>query len=221
MGNKHLSNGLVPSIEERHEWQSFLGLLPALDVSAVDPVLHQRCLAAAWQLRRRSRISRSALLRASGLEFQSSTLEFDLLLALLVRDEVLEPIVSSPFCFRVCASNWTDPESAYAADERPGLIGAVQQEQSERLRILDELAHCLRRPALREERARAIRAEIARLHEIYEATWLELANAVGGHCAEAIRNSIEHSMEPVRQQLELPLGEQKNSDLEGEGRCNK
>jgi hypothetical protein len=186
-----------------------------------DPVLHQRCLAAAWQLRGRSRISRSAWLRASGLEFQGPSLEFDLLLASLVRDEVLEPIVSDPFCFRVCASDWTDPESAYGADEPPALLGAVQQEPSERLRILGELAHCLRRPTLREKRARAIRAEIARLHQMYEATWLELANAVGGRCAEAIRNSIERSMEPVRRQHELPLGEQKNSEIEGEERCNK
>jgi hypothetical protein len=188
------------------------------DVNAVAPVLHQRCLAAAWQSRGRSRISRSALLRASGLEFRGSSLEFDLLLASLVRDEVLGPIVSSPFCFRVCESNWT---SAYAADERPAPLGTVQQEQSERLRILDELAHYLRRPTLREKRARAIRAEIARLHQMYGATWLELANAVGGHCAEAIRNSIEQSMELVRQQLELPPGEQKNSELEGDERCKK
>jgi hypothetical protein len=73
---------------------------------------------------------------------------------------------------------------------------------------------------LRAKRARAIRAEIAGLREIYEAAWLEPANAVVGR-AEAIRNSIEHSMELVRQQLELRLGEQKNSEIEGEERCKK
>jgi hypothetical protein len=104
---------------------------------------------------------------------------------------------------------------------RLALLGTVQREQSEQLRILDELAYYLGRPTLRAKLTRAIRAEIARLHQMYEATWLELANAFGGQCAEAIRNSIEHSMEPVRQQLELPLGEQKNSELEGDERCKK
>jgi hypothetical protein len=30
IGKKHLADAVPPSIEERHEWQSFLGLLPAL-----------------------------------------------------------------------------------------------------------------------------------------------------------------------------------------------
>jgi hypothetical protein len=219
VGKKDLAGAVPPSIEERHEWQSFLGLLPALDVSAVDPVLHQRCLAASWQLRGRSRISRSGLLRASGLEFQGSSLEFDLLLASLFRNEVLEPIVSSPFCFRVFVGNWTDPgPHTRLMSARPCLAPFSRNSQSGS--GFSTLDHCLRRPTLR-QRARAIRAEIPRLHQMYGATWLEPANAVGGRCAGAIRNSIEQSMEPVRQQLELPLGEQENSDLEGDERCNK
>src|ERR1700730_13151204 len=106
MAQKHLADAELPSIEERHEWQSLLGLSPTLDLSGLDPVLYQRCLAVVWQLRERPKISRSALLQASGLGLQGPTLAFDLLLASLVRDEVLEPIISTPFCFLVRARNW-------------------------------------------------------------------------------------------------------------------
>ncbi len=40
----------LPSAEERYEWQSFLALLPALDLTAVNPLFYQRCLAAVWRL---------------------------------------------------------------------------------------------------------------------------------------------------------------------------
>jgi hypothetical protein len=152
---------------------------------------------------------------------QGPTLEFDLLLASLVREEVIEPIVSTPFCFRVRARNWTDPESAYAADECSQLVEAVRQEQSERFRILAELSQRLKNQGLPEKGSLSIRAEIDRLQRIYEASWLELASAVGARAAETIRGEIEGSVEPVTQQLELTLGGNKNSDVEGEERCSK
>ncbi len=221
MSKKDLTDAVLPSIEERHEWQSFLGLLPALDLSGVDPVLYQRCLVAVWQFRETARISRNALLQASGLGFHGPALECDLLLAALVGDEVIEPIVSSPFCFRVRDRNWTDPESAYAADESSALIDSVRQEQLERFRIFEELDQRLKNQGLREKRVRATRAEIDRLRQIYESTWAELADAVGSKCAETIRSDIERSIESVTRQLDLPLSERRNSDLEGEDRCNK
>lgn len=216
-----MADAVLPSVEERYEWQSFLGLLWVLDVSAVDPMLYQRCLRAAWQLREKSIISRRALINACGLGFHDPSLELDLLLAALVRDEVLEPIPSAPFCFRVGAKNWTDPESAYAGDGRSALVGAVRQEQSQRFRILGELGQVLSTRALSGKRQREIRTEIARVRDIYEATWLELANAIGGGRASAIRCRIERSVEPVIQQLELPLGNDRSSDRKGEERCNK
>ena len=221
MERKGLADTVLSSVEERYEWQSFLGLLWVLDVSAVDPVLYQGCMTAAWQLREKSIISRRALMNACGLGFQNSSLELDLLLAALVRDEVLEPIPSAPFCFRVRAKNWTDPESAYAGDGRSALVGAVRQEQSQRFRILGELGQVLSTRALSEKRRREIRMEIARVREIYDATWLELANAIGGDRATVIRRWIEGSTEPLIQQLELPLGNDGISDREGEERCNK
>ena len=105
------------SDELRYEWHSFLGLLPVLDLQPTDPVLYQRCLTAVW-LSRKSAISRTDLHQVVGLGFQEEAVDFDLLLAQLVREEILEPIISSPFHFQIRCRNWPHPESAYAADDR-------------------------------------------------------------------------------------------------------
>jgi hypothetical protein len=117
MQDEDLAAGL-PSNEERYEWESFLGLLHALDVSAVNPGFYNRCRAAARELRDGSTICRRGLLRATGLNLQESTLEFELVLGLMVRDRILEPIPSKPFCFRVGARNSNNAESSSAAHER-------------------------------------------------------------------------------------------------------
>jgi len=79
----------------------------------MDLVLYQRCLTSVWRSRK-SAISRTDLQQAAGLGFQAETLGFDLLIAQLVRDRILEPIVSSPFHFQIRRWNWTNPESVYA-----------------------------------------------------------------------------------------------------------
>jgi hypothetical protein len=56
----------------------------------MDPVLYQRCLTAVWRSRK-SAISRTDLQQAVGLGFQADTVDFDLLLAQLVGEEILEP----------------------------------------------------------------------------------------------------------------------------------
>ena len=106
MTEKGLSDSGRRSAELRYEWQSFLGLLPVLDLRPMDPVLYQRCLTAVWRSRK-SAISRTDLQQAAGLAFQEETLDFDLLVAQLVREEILEPIVSSPFHFQIRRRNWT------------------------------------------------------------------------------------------------------------------
>ena len=78
MEKKNLADAVLPSVEERYEWQSFLGLLPVLDLSAVDPVRYQRCMRAVWELREKVTITRSALMDACGLAFHDSSLESDL-----------------------------------------------------------------------------------------------------------------------------------------------
>src|ERR1700684_4398143 len=132
MTKNGLSDSGRRSAKLRYEWQSFLGLLPVLDLQPMDPVLYQRCLTAVWRSRK-SAISRTDLQQAAGLGFQAETLGFDLLIAQLVRDGILEPIVSNPFHFQVRRWNGTNPESVYAADDRLSLIAISREEQPPRL----------------------------------------------------------------------------------------
>jgi len=45
--------------------------------------------------------------------------------------------------------------------------------------------------------------------------------SIGARAAETICGEIERSVEPAIQQLELPLGEDRISDVEGEELCSK
>ena len=152
----------------------------------------------------------------------AGTLDSDLLLAQLVREEILEPIVSSPFDFQVRRRNWTNPESAYAADDRLSLSGIARDEQAARLRALRVLgANIDNNLRLPQRRVQQIRKERDDLERIYAATWLELENAIGSDTAERIRKSVEETKEVLELQLELPLDVKGNLDLEGEARCNQ
>jgi len=71
------------------------------------------------------------------------------------------------------------------------------------------------------KRVQQIRKERDELERIYEATWLELENAIGSKAAEAIRKSVEETTEAGAVQLELPLEKKRNFDLEGEAKCNQ
>jgi len=185
----------------------------------MDTVLYQRCLTAVWRSRK-SAISRTDLQQAAGLAFQEEALDFDLLVARLVREGILEPIVSSPFHFQIRRRNWTNPESAYAADDRLSLSAISREEQTARFRMLGLLDARILNPRLPEKRVQQIRKERDELERIYEATWLELENAIGSKAADAIRKSVEETTEADAVQLELPL-EKRNFDLEGEARCNQ
>jgi hypothetical protein len=161
------------------------------------------------------------LQQAAGLGFQAETLGFDLLIAQLVRDRILEPIVSSPFHFQIRRWNWTNPESVYAADDRLSLIAISREEQTARFRMVGVLSARISNPRLPEKRVQQIRKERDELERIYEATWLELENAIGSQSAEAIRKSVEETREAGVFQLELPLEQKRTLDLEGEARCNQ
>ena len=219
MTEKGLADSGRRSAELRYEWQSFLGLLPVLDLRPMDPVLYQRCQTAVWRSRK-SAISRTDL-QAAGLGFQAETLGFDLLIAQLVRDRILEPIVSSPFHFQIRRWNWTNPESVYAADDRLSLIAISREEQTARFRMVGLLSARISNPRLPEKRVQQIRKERDELERIYEATWLELENAIGSQAADAIRKNVEETREAGAVQLELPLGKKTTFDLEGEARCNQ
>jgi hypothetical protein len=221
MTEKGLSDSGNRSAELRYEWHSFLGLLPVLDLRPVDPVLYQRCQAAVWRSRGKRTINRTELQQVAGLHFQEETLDFDLLIAQLVRDGILEPIVSSPFHFQIRGWNWTNPESAYAADDRLSLSAITREEQTERFRMAGVLSARISNPRLSERRLQQIRGQRDELQRTYEATWLELENAIGSKAAEAIRKSVEETTEASVVQLELPLEKKRTFDLEGEARCNQ
>ena len=159
--------------------------------------------------------------QAAGLSFQAETVDFDLLLAQLIRDGILEPIVSSPFHFQIRRRNWTNPESAYAADDRLSLSTISREEQTARLRMVGVLSARISNSRLPEKRVQQIRKERDELERIYEATWLELENAIGSEAAEGIRKDVEETTEADAVQLELPLGKKTHFDLEGEERCNQ
>jgi hypothetical protein len=220
MTEKGLSDSGRRAAELRYEWQSFLGLLPVLDLRPIDPALYQRCLTAVWRSRK-SAIGRTDLRQAAGLAFQEETLDFDLLVARLVREGILEPIVSSPFHFQIRRWNWTNPESAYAADDRLSLSAISREEQTARFRMLGLLDARVLNPRSPKKRVQQVRKERNELELIYEATWLELENAIGSQPAEAIRKSVEETTEAGEVQLDLPLERQRNFDLEGEARCNQ
>jgi hypothetical protein len=220
MTEKGLSDTDRRSADMRYEWQSFLGLLPVLDLQPMDPVLYQRCLPAVW-LSRKSAISRTDLRQSAGLAFQEETLDFDLLVAQLVREGILEPIVSSPFDFQIRRRNWTNPESAYAADDRLSLSAISREEQTARSRMLGVLGERIDNPRFPEKRVQQIRKERDDLERIYEATWMELENAIGSKAAEAIRKSVEETTEAGAVQLDLPLEKKRTFDLVGEAKCNQ
>ena len=220
MAEKGLAGSGCRSAELRYEWQSFLGLLPVLDLRPMDPVLYQRCQTAVWRSRK-SAISRTDLQQAAGLAFQEDRLDFDLMVARLVREGILEPIVSSPFHFQIRRRNWTNPESAYAADDRLALSAISREEQTARFRTLGLLNACILNRRLPEKRVQQIRKERDALERIYEATWLELENAIGTKAVEATRKSVEETTEAAAVQLDLPLEKARNFDREGEARCNQ
>jgi len=74
---------------------------------------------------------------------------------------------------------------------------------------------------LSERRVQQIREQRDELRRIYEATWLELENAIDSKEAEGIRKNVEETTEVDAVQLELPLEKKRTFDLEGEARCNQ
>ena len=194
----------LPNLEatnqERQEWQSFLALHAPLDVSAVDALLYRRCLSALWLLRGRDLITCADLVRATRLEFHKSP---DLLIAQLIREQVLAPVPSRPFSFRIKAQGWTPPESAYAGDDRQSLITVTREEQAQRFRILRELRDRIEAADLSARRRERMQKELEELRKIYDATWLELSEAIGAGACESIQNEIETGSTTRAMQFDL------------------
>jgi hypothetical protein len=197
---KHQLRDLEAAYQERHEWQSFLALHALLDVSTVDAALYRRCLSALWRLRGQDLVARADLVRATGLEFHKST---DLLIAQLIREQFLAPVPSRPFSFRIRVQGWTNPESAYAGDDSQSLITVTREEQAQRFRTLRELRDSLEAADLPAKRRERMRKERDELRKIYDATWLELSDAIGAGACESIKNEIETGCAAGATQLHL------------------
>jgi hypothetical protein len=155
-------------------------------------------LCGSW--RGRDLLTRGDLVRATGLEFHEST---DLLIAQLIREQFLAPVPSRPFSFRIRAQCRTNPESAYAGDDSQSLIAVTREEQAQRFRILREPRDSREAADLPAKRRERMRMERDELRKIYDATWLELSDAIGAGACESIQNEIETGSTTRATQLDL------------------
>jgi hypothetical protein len=88
-------------IDQRREWESFLGLIGVLALEAADRRIYDRCRDAIRQLWPKTEMSGDELARAAGLDFYSRTLQFDVVLARLANEAVIAPIRTEPFRFQM------------------------------------------------------------------------------------------------------------------------
>jgi hypothetical protein len=88
-------------IDQRREWESFLGLISVLALEVAEPPIYDRCRGAIRRLGPETEICRDDLARAAGLDFFSRTLQFDVALARLVNEAVIAPIRTEPFRFQL------------------------------------------------------------------------------------------------------------------------
>lgn len=184
------SNTALPSAEERHEWASFLALLPMFDLQEIDREKYQRCLRAVWRSSNRECISRDELKARAGLGFEGAALGLDLLLAKLVRDRILAPVEPRPYRFRMTERR-CHPDFTYASDDEQSLTPGVRVEQSIRLRTIHDLEQRIGDPRCTPRHEVQLREKLGDLRKIYQAAWFELENAIGTECACECRCRME------------------------------
>ena len=156
-------------------------------------------------MRARGSISRADLGRHAGFDLE-------LVMALLIRERAIDPILSAPFRFRIQIRNSTNPESAYAADRTTALTRITREEQAARNWILQSLTAAISNVHLPDTRAQKVKKQKVKkqwdeLSQIYEATWLELGDAIGSRAAEEVRRGVEYTCRAPAEQMELPLEE--------------
>lgn len=210
MRTQHSSGVALPSAEERHEWASFLALLPMFDLRDVDSERYQRCLCALSHRSNSGRISREELKARAGLSFTGDALGIDLLLAKLVRERILDPIASRPFRFRVLERR-CHPDSTYAGDDPQSLTQGACEEQSIRLRTIHDLERCLADSGCTRKHQDRLRKDLDDLREVYQAASLELENAIGTERASKYRCQIESQTFDGSEQLPLLFPQIKDS----------
>jgi hypothetical protein len=202
VATRRSNDAALPTVAERHEWASFLALLPMFDLREIDREQYQRCLGALGRSSNGRRISRDELKARAGLSFAGDALGVDLLLARLVRERALAPIESRPFWFRV-RERRCHPASAYAGDAEQSLMQGACEEQSIRLRAIHDLERRVADPKYTRKREDQLRNELQDLREIYQAAWLELENAIGTEPTGECRRQIESLISGGSDQLVL------------------
>ncbi len=210
MAIQRSSVAALTSAEERHEWASFLALIPMFDLREIDSEQYQRCLRAVWLGSNTGRISRDELKARAGLAFDHDALGVDLLLAELVRERVLAPIESQPFRFGITERH-CHPDSTYAVDDKQSLMQGACEEQSIRLRTIHDLEWRLRDPKCIRKREDQLQKDLDHLREIYQAAWLELENAIGTERACEWRRRVESQRFNESEQLVLLFPQNKHT----------
>lgn len=211
MQNQGLRSKIRLPGSKRHEWEAFLGLIPALAVSRVPAGLADRCrhTVGRWHM---DSISRENLQVESAPESEG---DLDLALARLVQEGLLAPIADEPFRFQVLViGKPVERESVYAGDDAEALKAATIQEQTGRyqeMRTLQTLLDGGRVAGRREER---FRKDLAALGAVYEAQWVELECAVGREEAEEVRHAVEEFAADKEYQLRLPFAIQPTRGLQ-------
>lgn len=115
-----------PSRQTAQEWEAFLALSQVMDLGTLDANVSTRLEKACGRLAQQASVTRQALILESGLSFFDECAAPDLALMSLVRQGVLQPIVSEPFSFHIDSAS----EAAPAMAERLPLITHSSEESS-------------------------------------------------------------------------------------------
>jgi len=101
-----------PSRQTAQEWEAFLALSQVMDLGSLDATVSVRLEKACGRLAQKAPVTRDALILESGLSFFDECAAPDLALMSLVRQGVLQPIVSEPFSFTIDSASESTPALA-------------------------------------------------------------------------------------------------------------
>lgn len=191
------------SPRRRHEWEAFLGLIPAIAASAGPAGILVRCRRTVLQWHT-DLIRREDFERAGTAE---PATDLDYALARLVQEGTIVPIAAQPHCFRTAARTPANQESAYAGDNTAALKTAVIEEQCGRNREMQAMQALLASGHVSSRRAAWYLKHLKALAATYAAQWLELECAIGREAAEEARRDMEALAADRESQLRLSFVE--------------
>jgi hypothetical protein len=195
MGLRRAPEVVIASAEERHEWESFLALLPLFDLREIEAEKYRRCLREFGLCPGSIQIGRDELKTRTGLGVgENGSPALDLILASLVREGVLVPIKARPFQFRIVQPIYYPSPTYEGADER-----SMMREQAFRLRVIRKLERRFDDPSLPTSHAPRLREDLDNLVAVYEASWLAFKDGVGAVEAGKTRLEVETQVDGSEQ----------------------